>query len=120
MKGKDCVVIDDMISSGGSMMDVATQLKGRGARNVFVCTTFGLFTDGLEMFDQYYKDGIIRKIITTNLIYQNPELLTREWYATAKMEKYLASIIDTMNHDVSIQYIYDNTIKIQKLLKAHR
>lgn len=120
VEGKDCVVIDDMISSGGSMMDVATQLKGRGARNVFVCTTFGLFTDGLEMFDKYYQDGIIRKIITTNLVYQNPELMTREWYMTAKMEKYLASIIDTMNHDVSIQYIYDNTIRIQKLLKAHR
>ena len=120
VKGKDCIVIDDMISSGGSMMDVATQLKERGARNVFVCTTFGLFTDGLEMFDKYYEDGIIRKIITTNLVYQTPELLTRPWYETARMEKYLASIIDTINHDVSIAPIYDNTIKINKLLQEHQ
>ena len=120
VKGKDCVVIDDMISSGGSMLDVATQLKDRGARNVFVCATYGLFTDGLATFDKYYKDGIIKKIITTNLIYQNPKLKTKNWYASAKMEKYVSAIIDTINHDVSIQYIYDNTIKIHKLLQKHR
>ena len=120
VEGKDCLVVDDMISSGGSMMDVASQLKERGARRVFVCTTFGLFTDGLDMFDKYYEDGIISKIITTNLVYQTPQLLTRPWYETATMEKYIASIIDTLNHDVSIAPIHDNTIKINKLLQQHR
>ena len=120
LAGKDAIIIDDMISSGGSMLDVATQLKDRGARNVIVCATYGLFTDGLATFDKYYKDGIIKKIITTNLIYQNPKLKTKKWYATAKMEKYVSAIIDTINHDVSIQYIYDNTIKIHKLLQKHR
>ena len=120
VEGKDCLVIDDMISSGGSMLDVATQLKDRGARRVFVCTTFGLFTDGLEKFDEYYENGIISKIITTNLIYQTPELLERPWYETASMQKYLASIIDVLNHDVSIAQIHDNTTKINQLLQKHR
>ncbi|MCF0146662.1 MAG: ribose-phosphate pyrophosphokinase [Eubacterium sp.] len=120
VEGKDCLVIDDMIASGGSMIDVARQLKERGAKRVIVCTTFGLFTEGLERFDEYHKKGIIEKIITTNLIYQTPELLTREWYESARMEKYLASIIDTMNHDVSIAPIMNNTTKINKMLKKHR
>ncbi|MCR4653101.1 MAG: ribose-phosphate pyrophosphokinase [Eubacterium sp.] len=120
VEGKDCIVIDDMISSGGSMLDVATQLKERGAKNVYVCCTFGLFTDGLSKFDEYYKSGMIKKIITTNLIYQTPELLSREWYSTAKMGKYMASIIDTLNHDVSIHKVRDNTLKINKLLKRHK
>jgi len=119
VKGKDCIVIDDMISSGGSMLDVAQQLKSRGAKNVYVCCTFGLFTDGLEKFDEYYKNGIIRKVITTNLIYQTPELLSREWYGTAKMGKYVASIIDTLNHDISIEKVRDTTAKINKLVKRH-
>ena len=118
--GKDCIVIDDMISSGGSMLDVASQLKDRGARNVFVCTTFGLFTDGLEKFDEYYEKGLIRKVITTDLIYQTPELLSRPWDMTAEMGKYLASIIDTLNHDISINRVRDNTRKINKLLETHR
>lgn len=120
VEGKDCIVIDDMISSGGSMLDVATQLKERGAKNVYVCCTFGLFTDGLSKFDEYYKNGMIKKVITTNLIYQTPELLSREWYSTAKMGKYMASIIDTLNHDVSIHKVRDNTLKINKLLKRHK
>ena len=119
VKGKDCIVIDDMISSGGSMLDVAQQLKSRGAKNVYVCCTFGLFTDGLEKFDEYYKNGIIRKVITTNLIYQTPELLSREWYGTAKMGKYVASIIDTLNHDISIEKVRDTTAKINNLVKRH-
>ena len=119
VEGKDCIVIDDMISSGGSMLDVATQLKNRGARNVYVCCTFGLFTDGLAKFDEYYEKGMIKKVITTNLIYQTPELLSRPWYSTAKMGKYMASIIDTLNHDVSINKVRDNTLKINKLLKQH-
>nr|WP_027872188.1 ribose-phosphate pyrophosphokinase [[Eubacterium] cellulosolvens] len=120
VEGKDCIVIDDMISSGGSMLDVATQLKERGAKNVYVCCTFGLFTDGLSKFDEYYNNGMIKKVITTNLIYQTPELLSREWYSTAKMGKYMASIIDTLNHDVSIHKVRDNTLKINKLLKRHK
>ncbi|MBR2562724.1 MAG: ribose-phosphate pyrophosphokinase [Eubacterium sp.] len=120
VEGKDCLVIDDMIASGGSMFDVATQLKERGARRVFVCTTFGLFTEGLEKFDEYYEKGIINRIITTNLIYQTPELLTKGWYASARMQKYMASIIDTLNHDVSISSIMNNTTKINAFLQKHR
>lgn len=120
VEGKDCVVIDDMISSGGSILDVAKQLKGRGAKRVFVCTTFGLFTDGFDEFDKYYKDGMIEKVITTDLIYQQPELLKKPWYATARMEKYLANIIDTLNHDISTEKVRDNTHKINKLMKKYR
>jgi len=114
--GKDVLVIDDMISSGGSMLDVAKQLKERGANRVFVCTTFGLFTDGLSEFDEYYEKGFISKVVTTNLNYRPPELLTREWYEEADMTEYLASIIDHINHDVSISEIQSPTAKINNLL----
>lgn len=117
VEGKTCIVIDDMISSGGSMLDVASQLKERGAARVVVCVTFGLFTDGLAKFDEYYSRGIIDKVITTNLIYQPKELLERPWYASAKIGKYLANIIDALNHDVSINKVRDNTYKINKLLR---
>ncbi len=120
VEGKDCLVIDDMIASGGSMFDVATQLKERGARRVFVCSTFGLFTSGLEKFDEYYEKGIIHRIVTTNLIYQKPELLDKPWYATARMQKYLASIIETLNHDVSISSILSNTEKLNNLMRKYR
>ena len=116
VKGKDVLVIDDMISSGSSMLDVARQLKERGANRVFVCTTFGLFTDGLGAFDDYYEKGYITKVVTTNLNYRPPELLNRPWYAEADMTKYLASIIDHMNHDISISGIQSPTAKINKLL----
>lgn len=117
VKGKDILVIDDMISSGGSMLDVAKQLKERGAKRVFVCTTFGLFTDGLAAFDDYYEKGYISKVVTTNLNWRPPELLTRPWYAEADMTRYLASIIDHMNHDISVSGIQSPTEKIRKLLK---
>ncbi len=120
VEGKDCVIIDDMIASGGSMLDCAKQLKDRGARNVYVCTTFGLFTEGLAKFDEAYGNGTIKKIITTNLVYQTPELLSRPWYTTARMGKYMASIIDTLNHDVSINKVRDNTLKINRMLRRHR
>lgn len=116
VKGKDVLVIDDMISSGGSMLDVAKQLKERGAARVFVCTTFGLFTDGLDAFDEYYEKGYISRVVTTNLNYRPPELLTREWYAEADMTEYTASIIDHINHDISISTIQSPTKKIQQLL----
>lgn len=118
VRGKDILVVDDMISSGGSMLDVAKQLKERGASRVFVCTTFGLFTDGLEAFDDYYEKGYISKVVTTNLNYRPPELLTRPWYAEADMTKYLASIIDHMNHDISISGIQSPTSKINLLLAS--
>lgn len=118
VEGKDVLVIDDMISSGGSMLDVAKQLKERKARRVFVCTTFGLFTDGLEKFDEYYEKGYLSKVVTTNLNYRTPELLKRPWYAEADMTKYLASIIDHLNHDVSISSIQSPTEKIQDLLEV--
>ncbi|MEE0955748.1 MAG: ribose-phosphate pyrophosphokinase [Eubacterium sp.] len=117
VEGKTCIVIDDMISSGGSMLDVASQLKQRGASRVIVCVTYGLFTEGLEKFDKYYEKGIIDKVISTNLIYQPQELLDRPWYASAKMGKYMANIIDALNHDVSINKVRDNTYKINKLLR---
>ena len=94
VEGKDVLVIDDMISSGGSMLDVAKQLKERHANRVFVCTTYGLFTDGLDKFDEYYEKGYIDRVITTNLNYRDPELLTKPYYIEANMSKYLASIID--------------------------
>ena len=118
--GKNPIVIDDMISSGESMLDVAKQVKERGAKDVFVCTTFGLFTDGLDKFDDYYQKGYISKVITTDLTYRTPELLARPWYEPAKMAKYLANIIDTMNHDVSVNKVRDTTGKINKLLATHR
>ena len=117
VEGKDVLVIDDMISSGESMLDVAKQLKQRKAKRVFVCTTFGLFTDGLAKFDEYYEKGFISKVITTNLTYRTPDLINREWYEEADMTKYLASIIDHLNHDVSISKIQSPTGKIQDLLK---
>ena len=117
VEGKDVLVIDDMISSGGSMLDVARQIKEKGANKVFICTTFGLFTDGLEAFDEYYEKGYISKVVTTNLNYRPPELLTREWYAEADMTEYLASIIDHLNHDLSISEIQSPTAKINQLLQ---
>ena len=120
VKGKDMIIIDDMISSGESMLDVAKQVKERGAEHVFVCTTFGLFTDGLEKFDAYYEKGYISKVITTDLTYRTPELVSRPWYEPAEMSKYMASIIDTLNHDVSVAKVQSTTEKINKLLAKHR
>lgn len=102
------------------MLDVAKQIKARGAGEVFVCTTFGLFTDGLAKFDEYYEKGYITKVITTDLTYRTPELLGRPWYEPAAMGKYLASIMDTLNHDVSVDKVRDTTAKLNKLLKEHR
>ncbi|MCQ2509241.1 MAG: ribose-phosphate pyrophosphokinase [Lachnospiraceae bacterium] len=119
VEGKAVVIIDDMISSGESMLDCAKQLKDRGASEVFVCATFGLFTDGLAKFDEYYKNGYISKVITTDLIYQTEELKSKPWYEPAVMGKYMANIIDTMNHDVTIEKVRDNTGKLNKLMATH-
>ena len=118
--GKDVVVIDDMISSGESMLDVAQQLKERGANRVFVCTTFGLFTDGLKKFDEYYEKGYLHKVITTDLNYLPAEIKERPYYESAEMSKYLASIMDTLNHDVSVENVRSTTGKINNLLAKHR
>ena len=117
VEGKDVVVIDDMISSGGSMLDVAKQLKERNAKRVFVCTTYGLFTDGLDKFDEYYEKGWLDRVITTNLNYRIPELLERPYYVEANMSKYLASIIDIINHDVSVEKVRSSNEKIMNLMK---
>ena len=116
VEGKDVIIIDDMISSGESMLDVAKQLKDRKANKVFVCTTFGLFTDGLEKFDEYYEKGYINYVITTNLTYQNPELLKRPYYLSADMSKFLALIIDTLNKDGSTEPVMSPTDKIKALV----
>ena len=117
LHGKDAIIIDDMISSGESMLDVARQIKNRGAKRVFVCTTFGLFTDGLEKFDDYYKKGYIDRVVTTNLTYRPPELLSRPYYVEANMTKFLAAIIDCINHDTSTEHVNDPTERIHALLE---
>lgn len=119
VEGKDMVVIDDMLSSGDSIIEVARQLKKRKAKRVFICETFGLFTDGIEKFDKAYEDGIIDKIITTNLVYQKPELQDRPWYVCCGMSKYLAYIIDTLNHDSSISDLLDPREKILNIIERY-
>ncbi len=116
VEGKDCVVIDDMIASGGSMVDVCKQIKERGARRVFICTTFGLFTEGFDKFDEFYDKGYFDKLITTNLTYLPPELYRKPYFVCANMYKYMANIIHTLNHDQSISTIKSTTSKISKVL----
>lgn len=120
IKGKTVIIIDDMISSGESMLDTAKELKDRGAKNVVVCCTFGLFTDGLEKFDDFNSQGYFDYVITTNLNYRSPELLKRSWYIEADMSKFTAAIINTLNHDVPIGNSLSPTEKIQALLKKHK
>lgn len=120
VEGKDVIIVDDMISSGDSMLDVAKQVKSRGAKRVFVCTTFGLFTDGLEKFDEYYEKGYITKVLTTNLNYRDPELLSRPYYAEADMTRFLAMILEHLNHDVTLSTLESPTNKINDLLGTMR
>lgn len=117
--GKDIVIIDDMISSGGSMLDTAKQLKAMNARRVFICCTFGLFTDGLKAFDEAYEQGYFDKVVTTDLTYLPPELYTRPYFIEADMSKFLASLIDFMNHDASMTNIMATTDKIHSVLEAY-
>ena len=111
--GKDLILVDDMISSGESMLDIAAKLKEKGAGRIFVFSTFGLFVEGLEKFDEYYANGLIDKVFTTNLIYQTPELLSREWYCSVNMSKYIALLVDTLNNDNSISKLLDPADKIK-------
>ena len=119
VEGKDVIIIDDMISSGDSMIHTAKELKERKANRVFICSTFGLFTNGLAKFDEAYEKGWITKVITTNLIYQSEELLSRPYYETADMSKYLALLIDALNHDGSISEYLNPYNRIQKLLHKY-
>ena len=119
LEGKDVIIIDDMISSGGSMLDTSKQLKEMGAGRVFICCTFGLFTDGLDAFDKAYANGAFDRIITTNLTYQIPGLKDREYYIEADMSKFIASIIDFINHDVSLEGVRTPTSKINEILEAY-
>ncbi|MBR7071147.1 MAG: ribose-phosphate pyrophosphokinase [Clostridia bacterium] len=114
--GKDLILVDDMISSGDSMLDVSAKLKELGAKRIFIFSTFGLFVEGLEKFDDYYQRGLIDKIFTTNLIYQTPELLSREWYCSVDMSKYIALLIDTLNNDNSISGLLNPSDRIKKIL----
>ena len=120
VEGKDVIIIDDMISSGESMIDVATELKKRKANRIFVVATFGLFTNGLERFDKAVEDDIIYKVVTTNLTYQTPELLSRPYYINCDMSKYIAYIIDTLNHDSSISDLLNPYDRIQKLVSKYK
>ncbi len=120
VEGKDVWIIDDMISSGDSMIDVAQQLKARKARRIFVIATFGLFTNGIEKFDQAYKDGIIYRLVTTNLTYQRPEYLEREYFINCDMSKFIAYIIDTLNHDESMSDLMDPHRRIQKVVEKYQ
>ena len=120
VEGKDVFIIDDMISSGESLIDTAKELKERKARRVFACCTFGLFTSGFNKFDQAYANGTLNGVFTTNLIYQQPELLTKPWYVSVDMAKYIALIIDNLNHDMSISTILDSSQKINDKIAAYR
>ena len=119
VEGKDMIIIDDMISSGESVLEVARGLKERNAGRIFVFSTFGLFTSGLEKFNQAYRDGLIDRVLTTNLIYQSPELLECPWYISCSMSKYIAYIIDTLNHDSSISDLLDPSARIQKIVNRY-
>lgn len=120
VEGKDVIILDDMISSGDSILDVAQQLKARKAKRIFAAATFGLFTNGLDKFDKAYEDGLLDGILTTNLIYQTPELLSKPYYINCDMSKYIALVIDTLNHDGSISDILDPSERIQNILQKYR
>lgn len=120
VEGKDVIIIDDMISSGDSIIDVATELKRRKAKRIFAAATFGLFTNGLSKFDKAYEEGIIHGILTTNLIYQTPELLSKPYYINCDMSKYIALIIDTLNHDGSLSSILSPNERIQHIVEKYR
>ncbi len=120
VEGKDVIIVDDMISSGESMIEVATDLKKRKANRIFAAATFGLFTAGLDKFDEAYEQGLIYRVLTTNLIYQKPELLGKEWYISCDMSKYIAYIIDTLNHDSSISDLLNPNDRIHSYINRYK
>jgi len=119
VEGKDVLIIDDMISSGESMVEVASKLKALKAKRVFVGVSFGLFCNGLEVFDKAYEAGYIDKVFTTNLVYQPEELLNKPWYATIEMSKYVSYLIDNINHDMSVSKLLDPSEKIKAYIKKY-
>ena len=120
VEGKDVIIVDDMISSGDSILDVAKQLKERKAKRIFAAATFGLFTNGFEKFDEAYENGLIHGILTTNLIYQSPELLSKPYYFNCDMSKYIALVVDTLNHDGSMSDILDPSERIQYIVNKYK
>ena len=119
LQGKDVIIVDDMISSGESMIDVATQLKQRKANRIFVAATFGLFTNGMSKFDEAHEKGLIDKVLTTNLVYQPEEVLSRDYYVSVDMSKYIALLIDTLNHDQSISGLLNPAERINAILEKY-
>lgn len=119
IRGKDVIVVDDIIASGESMMDVARKIREMGARRVFLFASFGLFCEGLEKIDEAYKNGYFDYLFTTNLVYRSPELLSRKWFVEVNLTKYVALLIDTLNHDRSISRLLSNAEKITNLQQAH-
>lgn len=120
VEGMDVIIIDDMISSGESVLEVAKELKARKAKRVFAAATFGLFTNGLSKFDEAYEQGLIDKILTTNLTYQTPKLLSKPYYINCDMSKYIALIIDTLNHDATMSELLDPVKRIHKVINAYK
>ncbi len=120
LTGKDVIIVDDMISSGESLLDVAVQLKEKGANRIFAFATFGLFTDGLDKFDKAYADGIITRVFSTNLVYRRPELFSREWYVEVNMCKSVSYIIDTLNHDETLSELLNPVKRIHNLMDKHK
>lgn len=116
VEGKDIIIVDDMISSGESMLEVARKLKELKAKRIFVCTAFGLFCNGLDVFDKAHEEGVFEKVFTTNGVYQSPELLARDWYQSVELSKYLAYFLDTINHDLSVSSLLNSSDKINTLL----
>lgn len=119
LQGKDVILIDDMISSGDTVLEIASLLKKRGAGRIYICVTFGLFTDGLEKFDAAHENGVFDKLLTTNLVYQSPELLSRDYYITCDMSKYIALIIDTLNHDLSVSHLLNPLDRIRRAVNQY-
>ncbi len=119
VKGKDMILVDDMISSGDTILQTASLLKERGAGRIYICSTFGHFTDGLEKFDKAHAAGAFDKMLTTNLVYQTPELLAKPYYISCDMSKYIALIIDTLNHDLSVSYLLNPVDRIKKCVTKY-
>ena len=119
LRGKDMILIDDMISSGDTVLKIASLLKERGSGRIFICSTFGIFTDGLEKFDEAHKKGVFDKVLTTNLVYQAPELLEKPYYISCDMSKYIALIIDTLNHDMSVSHLLNPVDRIKRCVNNY-
>ncbi len=119
LEGKDVILVDDMISSGDTVLEISALLKHRGAGRIYICSTFGLFTDGLEKFDKAHREGVFDKVLTTNLVYQTPELLQKPYYISCDMSKYIALIIDTLNHDLSVSHLLNPVDRIKKCVRNY-